>query len=74
MLHLLQLVRYIAIILSIFLILIQNPKANGMNTWAQTTKYLASVRNTESLLNKITWLTVLTFLVSTIFLASLDSQ
>nr|YP_009294019.1 preprotein translocase subunit G [Hildenbrandia rubra]AOM67261.1 preprotein translocase subunit G [Hildenbrandia rubra] len=57
-----QFVRYISMLLLIFLILAQNPKTAGVNTLAQTTKYLSNVRNTESLLTRITWVLILIFL------------
>lgn len=72
MLFVWQLIRYGSMLLLILLILAQNPKVNGMNTFVRTNRYLDNVRNTESLLNNVSWVLVLIFLVSTTLLASVD--
>lgn len=72
MLFILQLVRYGAMVFLVFLILAQNPKVDGINTLAPTTRFFSNVRNTENLLENVTWFLILIFLISTTFLASTD--
>lgn len=71
-LFILQLVRYSAMIFLVFLVLAQNPKVDGVNTLTPTTRFFGNIRNTENLLENVTWFLVLVFLISTIFLASTD--
>ena len=72
MLHTTQIIRYIIIATLIFLILIQNPRMDNINAFGRVNQALSGTRSTESLLHSITWLVVLIFLLSSIFLAALN--
>lgn len=72
MLRAIQTIRYIVILVLLFLILVQNPKTDNINSLGRVNQSLSGTRNTEGLLHNITWLAVLVFLLFSIFLASLN--
>lgn len=72
MLHVIQIIRYIVILILTFLILIQNPRIDNINSLGRVNQSLNTTRNTESLLHNMTWLVVLIFLFCSIFLAALN--
>ena len=72
MLHTAQIIRYIMILILIFLILIQNPRVDSINSFGLVNQSFSSTRNTESLLHSMTWLVVLIFLLLSIFLVALN--
>ena len=72
MLRAIQTIRYIVILVLLFLILVQNPRVDNINSLGRVNQSLSSTRNTEGLLHNITWLIVLVFLLFSIFLASLN--
>lgn len=72
MLHVIQIIRYIIILILTFLILIQNPRIDNINSLGRVNQSLNTTRNTESLLHNMTWLVVLIFLLFSIFLAALN--
>lgn len=72
MLHTAQIIRYIMILILIFLILIQNPRVDSINSFGRVNQSFSSTRNTESLLHSMTWLVVLIFLLLSIFLVALN--